>query len=106
MMTPTDDMAKLKFPLAMNAEEFSEVGHKLIDKIADFLDDLPDKKVTTGKQPREIRAMLGNNNLPAEGAAAEMLINQTADLLFNDSLFNGHPSFWGYITSSATPIGA
>lgn len=29
-----------------------------------------------------------------------------ADLLFDHSLFNGHPRFWGYITSSAAPIGA
>jgi glutamate/tyrosine decarboxylase-like PLP-dependent enzyme len=27
-------------------------------------------------------------------------------LLFDHSLFNGHPRFWGYITSSAAPIGA
>ena len=33
-------------------------------------------------------------------------MNRAADLLFEHSLFNGHPRFWGYITSSAAPIGA
>jgi aromatic-L-amino-acid decarboxylase len=105
-MMKTEYPAQLNAPLAMSAEEFSEVGHKLIDKIAVFLNDLPGKPVTTGKQPRDIRAILGNNKLPSDGAAAEMLIDEAAELLFNDSLFNGHPNFWGYITSSATPIGA
>ena len=33
------------------------------------------------------------------------IIHESADLLFEHSLFNGHPRFWGYITSSAAPIG-
>jgi glutamate/tyrosine decarboxylase-like PLP-dependent enzyme len=34
------------------------------------------------------------------------LLQETAGLLFEHSLFNGHPRFWGYITSSAAPLGA
>jgi aromatic-L-amino-acid/L-tryptophan decarboxylase len=34
------------------------------------------------------------------------LLNHAADLLMEHSLFNGHPRFWGYVTSSAAPIGA
>jgi len=105
-MKPINDVARLKAPLAMSAEEFSEVGNKLVDKIAEFLNDLPHKPVTTGEQPAKIRAVLGNNKLPINGVSAETLIDEAAELLFNHSLFNGHPSFWGYITSSATPIGA
>ncbi len=33
------------------------------------------------------------------------LVRETWDLMVNNSLFNGHPRFWGYITSSPTPIG-
>src|SRR6266536_1592003 len=105
-MKPINDVARLKAPLAMSTEEFSEVGHKLVDKIAEFLNNLPRKPVTTGEQPAKIRAVLGNNKLPVNGASAEALIDEAAELLFNHSLFNGHPGFWGYITSSATPIGA
>ena len=32
-------------------------------------------------------------------------LQNAADLLFEHSLFNGHPRFYGYITSSAAPIG-
>ena len=33
-------------------------------------------------------------------------MEEAATLLFDHSLLNGHPRFWGYITSSAAPIGA
>src|SRR6185503_18314752 len=36
---------------------------------------------------------------------AARLVNDTGDLLFNHSTFNGHPRFLGYITSSPAPIG-
>lgn len=90
----------------MSAEEFSEAGHKLVDKIAAFLHELPQMPVTTGEQPAAIRFVLGNNPLPVNGAPAEKILDDAAALLFKHSLFNGHPAFWGYITSSATPIGA
>jgi aromatic-L-amino-acid decarboxylase len=92
--------------LAMSPEEFSQAGHMLVDRITAFLKELPQKPVTGAKQPSQIRAILGNDPLPRDGAPAEALIDEAADLLFDHSLFNGHPSFWGYITSSATPIGA
>jgi glutamate/tyrosine decarboxylase-like PLP-dependent enzyme len=40
------------------------------------------------------------------GANAEGLLDEAAQLLIEHSLFNGHARFWGYITSSAAPIGA
>ena len=44
--------------------------------------------------------------MPQQGADSAQLLHHAADLLFDHSLFNGHPRFWGYITSSAAPIGA
>jgi aromatic-L-amino-acid/L-tryptophan decarboxylase len=105
-MKPITEAAQLNTPLAMSSEEFADVGHKIVDKIASFLNDLPGKPVTTSEQPSEIRSILGNNRLPINGTSAETILDEAAELLFNHSLFNGHPSFWGYITSSATPIGA
>jgi glutamate/tyrosine decarboxylase-like PLP-dependent enzyme len=53
-----------------------------------------------------IRSTLGNEQMPQKGSSPAHLFEETADLLFDHSLFNGHPRFWGYITSSASPIGA
>jgi glutamate/tyrosine decarboxylase-like PLP-dependent enzyme len=97
---------KAENPLVMDAVEFTAVGRQLIYRIAAFLNELAQKPVTTGEAPSEIRAVLGNSDLPLYGESADKIISEAADLLFNHSLFNGHPKFWGYITSSATPIGA
>jgi aromatic-L-amino-acid decarboxylase len=93
-------------PVEMSQDEFRQVGHELVDRIADFLATLPERPVNPGKSPEMIRHHLGDAPLPQQGAPACELLNETAELLFNNSTFNGHPRFWGYITASATPIGA
>jgi aromatic-L-amino-acid/L-tryptophan decarboxylase len=83
------------------------LGYQLIDRIAGFLDSLPERPVTCGEPPSDVRqALEAERSLPQHGANPTLLLNHAADLLFEHSLFNGHPRFWGYITSSAAPIGA
>lgn len=93
-------------PVEMSPDEFRQVGHELIDKIADFLANLPERPVNPGESPETVRHHLGDASLPQKGAPAGHLLNESARLLFGHSTFNGHPRFWGYITASATPIGA
>jgi aromatic-L-amino-acid/L-tryptophan decarboxylase len=93
--------------LAMTSEEFRKLGTALVDRIADFLESLPSRPVTPAESPAEIRQALGSQRtLPQHGADPAQLLHHAADLLFDHSLFNGHPRFWGYVTSSAAPIGA
>jgi aromatic-L-amino-acid/L-tryptophan decarboxylase len=94
-------------PLEMSPKEFRELGALLIDRIAGFLEALPSRAVTPAESPAVVRQALGaQRTLPQHGADPAQLLNQAADLLFDHSLFNGHPRFWGYVTSSAAPIGA
>ncbi len=93
-------------PLDMHPEEFRALGHALVDRIAGFLTELPVRAVTPGETPAQVRAALGDATLPEEGGDPAALIDEAFDLLRDHSLFNGHPRFWGYITSSAAPIGA
>jgi glutamate/tyrosine decarboxylase-like PLP-dependent enzyme len=67
---------------------------------------MPQGPVTTGETPDAIRRAIGVRGLPPDGQPARELLDEAADLLFAHSLFNGHPRFWGFITSSAAPIGA
>jgi aromatic-L-amino-acid/L-tryptophan decarboxylase len=93
-------------PLEMTPSEFRKAGRQLIERIAEFLCTLPDLPVVPNESPGVIREALGTGPLPEEGSEAKDLLEEAADLLFAHSTFNGHPRFWGVITSSAAPIGA
>ncbi|QCX37874.1 aminotransferase class V-fold PLP-dependent enzyme [Aureibaculum algae] len=92
--------------IQIDKDEFRKIGYELIDTISDFFDDISEKPVTTSKSPKELQKTLGNLSLPANGLPAEQLLSKASKLLFDNSLFNGHPKFFGFITSSAAPIGA
>ena len=93
-------------PLEMTEDEFRSLGHDLVDRIAGLLASMRARPVTPAQTPDEVRAALNaTRRLPEDGASASVLLKCAADLLFDHSLFNGHPRFYGYITSSAAPIG-
>jgi aromatic-L-amino-acid decarboxylase len=92
--------------LAMDAATFRQVGHRLVDQLADSLASVPRGPVTRGEAPSVVRAALGlTGPLPESGMEPGPLLEQTTRLLFEHSLFNAHPRFFGYITSSPAPIG-
>lgn len=93
-------------PVEISKNDFKHIGYQLIDQISEYYDTIYTRPVTSGETPRQIQAVLGNDPLPENGTSASELLTRTTDLLFNHSLFNGHPKFFGYITSSPTPIGA
>ncbi|MBP7568983.1 MAG: aspartate aminotransferase family protein [Acidobacteria bacterium] len=93
-------------PLAMKADEFRRVGHQLVDTVAAFLESLPGRPVTRAESPEAIRAALdASRPLPDEGKDAGALVDRAVRLLVDHSLFNGHPRFFGYVTSPPAPIG-
>lgn len=93
-------------PIEMKADDFRAIGHHLVDRIADFLDALPTRPLTMGESPPAIRdALDASRLLPDLGTDPAKIIARAADLLFDHSLFNSHPRFWGYITAAAAPIG-
>jgi glutamate/tyrosine decarboxylase-like PLP-dependent enzyme len=101
----TTDLRSRPAPLEMSADEFRAVGHRLVDAVAAFLASLPSRPVTRDETPSALRALLPGA-LPETGSDAGGLLDAAVPLLVEHSLFNGHPRFLGYITSSAAPIGA
>src|SRR5512146_1200222 len=93
-------------PAELSPTDFRAIGHDLVDRIADFLASLPDRPVAPNATPSAVRALLGGATVPAAGADPATIMREAAELLFDHSTFNGHPRFFGYITSSAAPIGA
>ncbi len=100
------DHSGRKAPVNLSGDEFRRAGHALVDQLADFYAGLPAQAVTPGESPREVRDALGRGPLPDTGMSAEALLAEIAPQMFAHSLHNGHPRFMGYITSSASPLGA
>jgi glutamate/tyrosine decarboxylase-like PLP-dependent enzyme len=108
-LTPDHDAAMTSrryAAAAMDAETFRALGHQLVDQVAALLEAVPQGPVTRDRTPTSVRQALGlTGPLPEGGEPAAPLLERTARLLFDQSLFNAHPRFFGYITASPAPIG-
>ena len=92
--------------LAMDAATFRRLGHQLVDQVAEALESVPRGPVTREQSPSAVRAALDlTGPLPQSGMDPGVLLERTTKLLFEHSLFNAHPRFFGYITASPAPIG-
>jgi glutamate/tyrosine decarboxylase-like PLP-dependent enzyme len=90
----------------MDADTFRSLGHELVDQLAALLAAVPDGPVTRDRTPSGVRDALElTGPLPQEGADPAAFLGLTARRLFDASLFNAHPRFFGYITAPPAPIG-
>jgi glutamate/tyrosine decarboxylase-like PLP-dependent enzyme len=90
----------------MDTATFRALGYRLVDQLADFLESLTRRPVTHDESPCAVRDALDlTGPLPESGMDPGLLLEGTAQLLFDHSLFNGHPRFFGYITAPPAPIG-
>ena len=111
MVPPSDELtresARRDAPLAMDAASFRAVGHQLVDDLAELLASIPRRPVTRGESPTAVRRGAGSQRPAARARQriAAALLDGPARLLFDHSLFNAHPRFFGYITAAPAPIG-
>ncbi len=101
-----DRSAQRSAPADMAPEKFRKIGHSLVDAVADFLTRLPDASTASPLLPDAMRSLLGTRKMPEKGVDIEPVLDRFSRDFFRHSTHNGSPRFWGYITSSAAPIGA
>jgi glutamate/tyrosine decarboxylase-like PLP-dependent enzyme len=102
-MTTND--SRRQAPLAIDSQNFRALGHRLVDRLAAALDAIPRGPVTRDALPSAVREALDlSGPLPEAGADPAALLDR-AMALFDYSLFNAHPKFFGYITAAPAPIG-
>jgi glutamate/tyrosine decarboxylase-like PLP-dependent enzyme len=102
----TDPLTNRTAPCELAPDEFRSIGHSLVDSIADFLQRLPQAPTSTSLMPDSLRSVLGQRAMPENGTAIAPVIEEFSKKFFEHSTHNGSPRFFGYITSSAAPIGA
>ena len=92
-------------PAEMTGDQFKENANLVVEQIAKYLDSIRNRPLTPGKSVREIKQLLPTD-LPEKGAPPSEWLEKWTETILENSLYNGHPRFWGFITSSATPVGA
>ena len=74
-------------PAHIDAATFRDLGHRLVDQVAGLLESLPAGPVTRDESPTMVREALGlDSRLPQSGTDPAALLQQTAPLLFAQSL--------------------
>lgn len=93
-------------PVDLTPERFAEMGHRLVDDLAELLAQMRTRPLAPGVEPEVVRERLeAEASLPEEGTEPAELLARTTRLLLDNSLYNGHPRFFGYITAGAAPMG-
>lgn len=85
----------------MTPDEFRAAGHGLIDWIADYLETVGDRSVTTGIAPGEIRARLPEHP-PDEPEAWSQVMADVDEVIMDGVVHWQHPSFFAYFPANTS----
>src|SRR4051812_13905426 len=85
----------------MDAKQFRELGHALVDWIAEYRETVESRAVMSPVRPGEIRARFPRQPPEHGGAAHEILAHLDADVLPGITHWN-HPGFFAYFPSNTS----
>jgi glutamate/tyrosine decarboxylase-like PLP-dependent enzyme len=90
--------------LSLPAPDIQALGRAALDFIATYYDSLAGRRVIHSTTSAALRNLL-TEPLPQSGAAFESLL-ETVHVIAEFSRHNGHPRFFGYVSSPGTPVAA
>ncbi len=88
----------------MDIEEFRVVGHRAIDRIAEYLAGIEHERVFPDVSPRAMEELF-DEPLPRSGEPLHAVLDELEEKLFPYCTHVGHPGYLGLITPSPTPAG-
>jgi len=88
----------------MDRYEFQRVGHKVVDVLAGYLDQIEEKRVFPDVEPATLERFF-DESLPQESTPFESVLQELDEKLFPYCTNVGHPGYMGLITPSPSPVG-
>lgn len=88
----------------MDANEFRNVGHRVVDFLAEYLEHIEEKPVFPDVEPQTVNALFAEP-LPEDPSSAEDVLNELETKLVPYCTNVGHPGYMGLITPSPNPVG-
>jgi glutamate/tyrosine decarboxylase-like PLP-dependent enzyme len=88
----------------MDVKEFRAFGHQVVDLLAEYLENIEEKRVFPDADPKAI-SRLFEEALPEEPEAFEEVLNELQQKLLPYCTHVGHPGYMGLITPSPNPVG-
>ena len=88
----------------MDAREFRDVGHRVVDLLTEYLDHIEEKRVFPDVEPRVVNGLFAES-LPQAPSSSEDVLNELESKLLPYCTHVGHPGYMGLITPSPNPVG-
>lgn len=88
----------------MNLDEFRQVGHELVDLLADHLSTVEERPLFPEVEPSQVYDLFAES-LPAQGEPLAQVVDELKAKLLPFVAQVNHPGYFGYITPSPTPVG-
>ena len=88
----------------MDPKEFRDVGHQVVDLLAEYFDHIEEKRVFPDVEPRTLNELFAEP-LPQEGSSSQRVLHELESKLFPYCTNVGHPGYMGLITPSPNPVG-
>jgi glutamate/tyrosine decarboxylase-like PLP-dependent enzyme len=88
----------------MDAKEFRDLGHKTVDLLANYLEQIEEKRVFPDVEPQTVNRLF-SGPLPEAPSAPDTVLTELEEKLLPYCTNVGHPGYMGLITPSPTPVG-
>lgn len=88
----------------MDVREFREAGHRVVDLLAEYFENIEDKHVFPDADPKLINHLF-EETLPEQPEAFEDVLAELEEKLLPYCTHVGHPGYMGLITPSPNPVG-
>ncbi len=88
----------------MNQGEFREIGHRVVDLLAEYLEHIEEKPVFPNVAPSTLTQLFAEP-LPQGSTASEDVLRELEEKLLPYCTHVGHPGYMGLITPSPNPVG-